>query len=119
VGRAGAGQRAGYGGSSAAGRAAGRWLTRRGRVAAWLLAAALAVAAYGIGAAAGGGGAESVSYVPTREVVVHQGDSLWSIAEGLTPPGGDVRQVVALLQELNGLRSPSIRGGDVLLVPAT
>ncbi|MDR1824972.1 MAG: LysM peptidoglycan-binding domain-containing protein [Bifidobacteriaceae bacterium] len=90
-------------------------LTRRGWLALFGLVMALALVAYAVGLAGGAG--TTVSYVPTETVVVHQGDSLWTIAQAATAEGEDVRHTLNLIMELNGLSSSSIRGGDVLLVP--
>lgn len=53
------------------------------------------------------------------EYRVEPGDSLWEIAEPHTAPGGDVRETVRHLLELNGLDGADLRPGQVLLVPAT
>lgn len=49
-------------------------------------------------------------------VVVHSGDSLWSIAHDIAPHS-DPRKVVAALQERNHLGSPVVRVGQALEVP--
>ncbi len=50
---------------------------------------------------------------------VGAGESLWSIATGYTPPGGDVRETVAELTRLNGLADSGIDAGQTLLVPVS
>jgi nucleoid-associated protein YgaU len=46
-------------------------------------------------------------------VVVHAGDSLWSIAARIAP-GSDPRAVVAQLQQLNHMSAPVLRPGQLL-----
>lgn len=55
--------------------------------------------------------------VETASHVVAGGDSLWSIAEDLTVPGGDVRYTLAEIRRLNDLDDSTIRAGEVLAVP--
>ncbi|MGB7980146.1 MAG: LysM peptidoglycan-binding domain-containing protein [Candidatus Nanopelagicales bacterium] len=55
--------------------------------------------------------------VSTVTAVVAQGDSLWSIAQSVSP-AADPRAVIGEIRELNGLRSNLIQPGQVLLVPA-
>ncbi len=55
---------------------------------------------------------------PTDTYVVAQGDTLWSIAQSITPSGRDVRDTVATLKTINVMNSASIREGDQLIVPA-
>ncbi|WP_176993537.1 LysM peptidoglycan-binding domain-containing protein [Nonomuraea jiangxiensis] len=49
-------------------------------------------------------------------VEVHQGDTLWGIADALTR-GGDTDAVVAEIKRLNGLPDSLIRPGTRLYVP--
>lgn len=91
-------------------------LTRRGRLA--ISAAAAVVAAAGVlsaQSAAAGGGERSV---PVVTHTVSGGETLWEIATAVAAPGQDVRDVVAELQELNGLPTSGLRVGQQLLVPA-
>lgn len=90
-------------------------LTRRGRAVLVLLGLLVVVA--------GVLGGQAVADGPERavEVVTHavqSGETLWQIAAGVTAPGEDVRDVVAELQELNGLADGSLVAGQVLLLPA-
>lgn len=48
---------------------------------------------------------------------VQPGDTLWSYAESITPQGGDVRDTVSKLAELNHLDDESLETGQRLLVP--
>src|SRR3954449_5476392 len=96
-------------------------LTRRGRIVVRaaavlaLLAVVLAVVVMfgGRSAATGERGAK----VPTRTVVVHEGDTLWGIASQVAGPGDDVRDVVYRIEELNSLSGPELDEGQELAVP--
>jgi nucleoid-associated protein YgaU len=95
---------------------AGTWtaaLTRRGWAALAILVVLVSVGAYLVGGANSG----QVAYVPSQAVTVHQGDTLWSIAEQHTPPGEDVRATLALIHDLNGLTGSVVHAGDTLWVP--
>jgi len=90
-------------------------LTRRGR--AVLVALALL-------ATAGAGllGTQAVASAPgdPLEVRVHTvapGETLWEYAAVLAEAGQDVREVVADLRELNGLRTAELEAGQVVLLP--
>lgn len=50
-------------------------------------------------------------------VTVHTGDSLWQLAQQHTPAGGDPREVVADIIELNQLTSTTLQAGQVLVMP--
>ncbi|NNH52568.1 LysM peptidoglycan-binding domain-containing protein [Promicromonospora citrea] len=67
-------------------------------------------------------GATAVASAPGEplEVRVHAvqpGETLWGYAEQVAKPGEDVRDAVARLQELNELRTASVRVGQLLLLP--
>tara|TARA_B100001245_G_scaffold64586_1_gene44763 strand:+ start:3615 stop:3803 length:189 start_codon:yes stop_codon:yes gene_type:complete len=49
-----------------------------------------------------------------RVVLVHPGDTLWSIARGLQPTG-DVRPLIDRIAELNG--GHSLTAGQTLMLP--
>lgn len=92
-------------------------ITRRGRLALTTLVTA-AVALMGLlGATAATAGQEAGS-VPTTEVVVVPGDTLWRIASQTAAPGEDVRDVIADIVTLNGLESTGVTAGQRLVVPA-
>jgi Tfp pilus assembly protein FimV len=60
----------------------------------------------------------AVADAPPAPAVVHvvqPGETLWSIAAALTPPGADLRRVVDQLAQANG--GSAISAGDRLLVP--
>lgn len=91
-------------------------LTRRGRLVVWALALTLAG---GVGAAAQSADAGAAAGpVALRTHVVQPGDSLWSVAGAVAGPGDDIRDVVAELEELNGLAGSGLQVGQQLLVPA-
>ncbi|PWD50040.1 hypothetical protein C8046_04490 [Serinibacter arcticus] len=92
-------------------------LTRRGRVV--LVGLGLAVAAVA-GSVAGQAvaGAPAVEQATTT-LVVAPGETLWTIAEGITAPGEDVRDVVAVIAELNEMDSFSLMAGEELLLPVS
>lgn len=54
---------------------------------------------------------------PTRVHVVQSGETLWSIASGLTAAGGDVRTTVYTIKSLNQMRDSGIQAGAELIVP--
>jgi nucleoid-associated protein YgaU len=89
-------------------------LTIRGKVVVALMTVLLAfaagkVAAFHLTAVPSSGGVVSV--------VVHPGDSLWSIAQRHAGPGTDVRAVVDAVRDLNGMTGSTLLAGDVVLVP--
>lgn len=114
-------------GTAAADRAAGRAgslrLTRRGRrlartvvvLMALLAALVLSLASHNVSSQAGDGPA-----VPaTTTVVVQPGQTLWSVARGLSRDV-DIRETVARIQELNnlsGTAAGTVRPGQALVVP--
>lgn len=102
-------------------------LTARGRaVVALLIAVPLAAGAvafgFGQGAAAQGPAAESAassaSTTGFRYVTVHDGESLWSVAQRIAPQS-DPRDVIAEIVDLNQLPSTAVQSGDRLAIPAT
>lgn len=98
-------------------------LTRRGRIvrACVLLGVLLLAAIWATGrltaAAVPTEGGWAPTGLPTREVNVQEGDSLWAIAQA-TAPTADPREVVMEIRELNGLTSNTIHPGQVLVVPS-
>ena len=57
---------------------------------------------------------------PTREYVVQEGDSLYSIAESLKPPDVglvDFVEQIAALNELGDPDSAVLRPGQTLIIP--
>jgi hypothetical protein len=96
---------------------------RAGTVAIWrrrlVAVAALVVLAFLLTVAIGrvGAGAELADPV-AGHVVVAPGETLWDVAAATAPPGVDVRQQLAELEELNGFTSSDVRAWTVVLVPA-
>ena len=85
------------------------------RVRRWVLVAIVAVVALVFGRQAFAHDATETGASDTY--VVSQGETLWSIAQSLTPVGDDVRETVATIQSMNMLSSSSIMPGQQLLVP--
>ncbi|AEG44033.1 LysM peptidoglycan-binding domain-containing protein [Isoptericola variabilis] len=91
-------------------------LTPRGR-AVVLALAALVSAAFGL---AGTQAVASAPPVPVevRAHTVAPGETLWHLARGTAAAGEDLRDVVAELKALNGMRTSEVEAGQVVLVPA-
>lgn len=91
-------------------------LTRRGRVVITLLLLGLVLVAAvllgGTSVATGDAGTD----VPTRTVVVDEGDTLWQIA-GEVAESGEVREMVHRIEKLNSLSGPALVEGQELAVP--
>lgn len=91
-------------------------LTRRGRLLLTLLflvAVTVVLTVFGATSAATG---EAGRPVPTRQVVVEPGDTLWGIASEAAEPG-QVRTMVHRIQELNALSGSGLAAGQELAVP--
>ena len=91
-------------------------LTRRGRVV--VFGAGLAALLGGGFAISNGAGAALHSGKPesTHLVVVAPGDTLWDFASEVTH-GGDVRSMIAHIEEINGLSGVSLSAGQTLRIP--
>jgi hypothetical protein len=91
-------------------------LTRRGRLVVFLtfLTVATALLVFVVSGAATGSG-ERGEPVPVRMVEVESGDTLWSIASR-TAPGGDPRDLIDQIQELNALEG-TLPVGERIAVP--
>ncbi|GAA4809984.1 LysM peptidoglycan-binding domain-containing protein [Nocardioides caeni] len=93
-------------------------LTRRGRLVVFVLAL-LVVATVALSLAAGSAASGESGGDPAIELVtVAPGETLWDIA-GDVAGGGDVRDVVAEIQQLNALDSSVVYAGQELRVPAS
>jgi LysM repeat protein len=95
-------------------------LTRRGRIVlttlgALPLVAWAAITVLGSGGAAADAGAE-LGERTFQYVTVHQGDSLWAIAESIAPHG-DPREVIDEIIRLNGLDDAMVEPGQRLALP--
>jgi LysM repeat protein len=92
-------------------------LTRRGR---WVLTLLLLGAVLALSVAVGSGSIASPErgQAPaTTTVVVTEGASLWSIADGIAAPG-ETREVMYEIERLNQLESSTLVPGQTLVVPA-
>ena len=91
-------------------------LTRRGRVVVTLLIVGVILGALvifsGQSVATGDAGAP----VPTRTVVVGEGDTLWAIAAEVAGDG-DIRETVHAIEKLNSLSGPALEVGQEIAVP--
>ncbi|HEY7563605.1 MAG TPA: LysM peptidoglycan-binding domain-containing protein [Acidimicrobiia bacterium] len=54
---------------------------------------------------------------PSTYLVV-SGDTLWEIASGIATPEDDIREVIAVIKEINAMETSSIRAGQTLLLPS-
>jgi hypothetical protein len=52
-----------------------------------------------------------------EETVVQSNDTLWTIAENITPNGQDVRYMVYIIRKVNHLDSAELYPGQRLLIP--
>jgi nucleoid-associated protein YgaU len=91
-------------------------LTRRARLLASILTLALGVAIGSWLAPLLTGGEDDLQLAGVESVVVQPGETLWSIATDVAGTD-DVRDVVARIQELNGLRGTVLLPGQVLELP--
>jgi len=86
-----------------------------------LFAATFILIGVGIGVFAGAvSGSEEVraaSVQPVKEIVVLEGDTLWSIANKHAPEGESVGVYVRKLMAANGLRNSLIKAGQTLVLP--
>ncbi|MFT3874255.1 MAG: LysM peptidoglycan-binding domain-containing protein [Nocardioides sp.] len=89
-------------------------LTRRGRLV--VFAGSLLLI---LGLAFGFGARSAATDEPerTRVITVGDGDTLWQIA-GDIAPAGQVRDMVAHIQELNDMDTGGLQAGQKLVVPA-
>lgn len=102
---------------SAAGNDGRLRLTRRGRLVVFVVGLLVAVA---IAVAFAGGSvatSEKGQPVPTDTIVVGTGVTLWDIASARAE-GGDVRDMMSTIQQLNHLESGMLVAGQRLRVPA-
>ena len=89
-------------------------LTRRGR-AVVVLAVLMAMLVAGFSLGHTPSQAES-HVVKPRTVTVQAGETLWTLASRIAPHA-DPRLVIAEIQQLNHLRTPTVFGGQQLVVP--
>lgn len=91
-------------------------LTRRGRLLLTLVFLGLALAAFTVFGSVSAATGEAGDPIPTRTVMVEEGDTLWGIASQVAKPG-EVREVVHHIEELNALPGASVYVGQELAVP--
>lgn len=91
-------------------------LTARGRRLVVVLLLLLAVGVVAVAEAVLGSGGTGLELMGTASVVVEPGDTLWSIARDVVGER-DVREVVDVIQLLNGLDDAAIEPGQVLQLP--
>lgn len=91
-------------------------VTCRGRIVLVLLVAAVAVVAFFAGRASGTTASPDRPGAATATVVVHRGDTLWSISRAVAP-ARDPRRTVEQLRRLNHLRGADVTAGQRLLLP--
>ncbi|MGO1318446.1 MAG: LysM peptidoglycan-binding domain-containing protein [Cellulomonadaceae bacterium] len=106
--------------SAGAGPETGRLrLTRRGRavVAVLALLAAVLVAVLAPGVVQRATADSPSAPVAVEIYTVAAGDTLWGVAAGVTPAGGDVRDAIDDILELNGLASVELEAGQQLMLP--
>ena len=90
-------------------------LTRRGRLSLTLAAMLASVVGLLMVASAAFGGAEPIQ---TRHVVVHSGDTLWSIARAAAPEA-DPRGTIEAVRDMNNLSADApLVPGQLLTLPA-
>lgn len=63
--------------------------------------------------------ADALAAAPTETVLVQEGDSLWSIAEGRGPAGVGTAELVSWIEAENGLGGGLLTPGQSLVVPGT
>ena len=89
-------------------------LTRRGRLVVLFTGLLMLLA---IGVAFAGVSLASEEPQPTETIVVGPGDTLWDISSDLTA-GGDVRDMMRHIEQLNSLDTVALAVGQRLQVPA-
>jgi len=70
-----------------------------------------------LGSALAGDDESGLRLAGESSVVVHPGDTLWSIAAAVAGEGDDVRAVIADIRELNELPDAVVVPGQVLVLP--
>ncbi|MGA8256449.1 MAG: LysM peptidoglycan-binding domain-containing protein [Nocardioides sp.] len=88
-------------------------LTRRGRLAVFVVALAVLIA---VGVAFASGSVATDEKLVTETIVVAPGETLWEIASARAE-SGDVRSMMRYLEDLNGLESVALAAGQRLRVP--
>jgi nucleoid-associated protein YgaU len=60
---------------------------------------------------------EAFENAETTEIVVHKGDTVWTIADSLEFEDVEIREIVYTISELNDIDNAEIYAGQVLIVP--
>jgi nucleoid-associated protein YgaU len=93
-------------------------LTRRARRLGVVLGLTVGVALGSwVGSVVAGGEESGLRLAGESSVVVHPGDTLWSIAAAVAGEGDDVRAVIADIRERNDLPDAVVVPGQVLVLP--
>lgn len=91
-------------------------LTRRGRLLLTALFVGLILAVLTVFGATSAATGEAGEPVPTRTVMVDEGDTLWGLAAEVAAPG-EVREMVHRIEELNALSGAGLYVGQEIAVP--
>lgn len=91
-------------------------LTPRGRMVLWGLGALLVCMSVFFASTAVASDPDPAIAVTTATVM--EGETLWHFAKEIAAPDEDLRDVVALIQDLNDLPSAELQIGQQLLLPA-
>ncbi|MBA2465912.1 MAG: LysM peptidoglycan-binding domain-containing protein [Nocardioidaceae bacterium] len=91
-------------------------LTRRGRLVLTVVLLGLLLAAFTMFGSTSAASGDAGEPIPTRTVMVQEGDTLWGIASGVAEPG-EVREMVHHIEQLNALSGASVNVGQELAVP--
>ena len=91
-------------------------LTRRGRLVVTFLLLGLVLAVLTVFGSTSAATWDAGEPVPTRTVVVDEGDTLWMIASEVAAPG-EVREMVHRIEELNALSGAGLAIGQRIAVP--
>ena len=100
-------------------RPSGIVLNRRGRLARTLVVLSLAIVLGSLVSANAGAGTEAG---PSKAgsfitVTVAPGETIWSLATGMTTDGGDTRGLVSQILEVNSLASVDVEAGQKIRIP--
>ena len=92
-------------------------ITRRGRLAVLTAVALLLLIATSLGRVSLTAATDAEAPMPTRQITVHEGDTLWTIAARVAPQA-DRREAIEQLRRLNDLSGSGLVAGQALTVPA-
>lgn len=98
-------------------RRTGTRITRRGRLVVLVAIAMLLLVATSIGRVSLDAATDAEAPLPTRQITVHEGDTLWTIAARVAPQA-DRREAIEQLRRLNDLSGSGLVVGQALTVPA-